>query len=114
MAIEHVYIQQNTSIIQDEVLSHRLGLIPIKADPRLFDMIGEDDEATDLNTLVFKLDVSCTNADFADPNAPVATTGPETKHVYSRNLEWQPQGLQQDRFPGIMARRFKPAFSAVH
>ena len=36
MAIETVYIQNNTSIIADEVLSHRLGLIPIKADPTLF------------------------------------------------------------------------------
>lgn len=37
MAIEKVYIQNNTSIIQDEVLAHRLGLIPLKADPRLFE-----------------------------------------------------------------------------
>ncbi|KAJ8308705.1 hypothetical protein KUTeg_013579 [Tegillarca granosa] len=35
MAIEKVFIYNNTSIIQDEVLAHRLGLIPIKADPRL-------------------------------------------------------------------------------
>lgn len=37
MAIEKVHIFNNTSIIQDEVLAHRLGLIPLKADPRLFD-----------------------------------------------------------------------------
>ena len=37
MAIELVYISNNTSIIQDEVLAHRLGLIPINADPRLFE-----------------------------------------------------------------------------
>lgn len=37
MAIERVVIQENTSIIQDEVLAHRLGLIPIKADPRQFE-----------------------------------------------------------------------------
>lgn len=37
MAIETVYIANNTSIIPDEVIAHRLGLIPIKADPRLFD-----------------------------------------------------------------------------
>lgn len=37
MAIEKVHIYNNTSIIQDEVLAHRLGLIPLKADPRLFD-----------------------------------------------------------------------------
>ena len=37
MAIEKVFIFNNTSIIQDEVLAHRLGLIPIKADPRMFE-----------------------------------------------------------------------------
>lgn len=36
MAIEKVHIYNNTSIIQDEVLAHRLGLIPLKADSRLF------------------------------------------------------------------------------
>jgi DNA-directed RNA polymerase I and III subunit RPAC1 len=33
MAIEDVWMYDNTSVMQDEVLSHRLGLIPIKADP---------------------------------------------------------------------------------
>lgn len=37
MAIDKVHIFNNTSIIQDEVLAHRLGLVPLKADPRLFD-----------------------------------------------------------------------------
>lgn len=37
MAIEKVHILNNTSIIQDEVLAHRLGLIPLKADPRFFE-----------------------------------------------------------------------------
>lgn len=37
MAIEKVHIINNTSIIQDEVLAHRLGLIPLKADSRLFE-----------------------------------------------------------------------------
>ena len=37
MAIEKVNMWQNTSIIPDENLAHRMGLIPIKADPRLFE-----------------------------------------------------------------------------
>ena len=56
MAIEKVLMYNNTSIIQDEVtlecmlisltvhyvlqvLAHRLGLIPILADPREFDLM---------------------------------------------------------------------------
>lgn len=41
MAIEKVHIYNNTSVIQDEVLAHRLGLIPLKADPRLFEYKSE-------------------------------------------------------------------------
>lgn len=37
MAIENVYIFDNTSVIQDEVLAHRLGLVPIRADAEEFD-----------------------------------------------------------------------------
>lgn len=37
MAVEKAYIYKNTSIIQDEILAHRLGLLPIRADPRLFE-----------------------------------------------------------------------------
>lgn len=36
MAIEKVLIANNTSLIQDEVLAHRMGLIPLSVDPRLF------------------------------------------------------------------------------
>ena len=36
MAIETVNIYQNTSVMPDEVLAHRLGLIPILADAEDF------------------------------------------------------------------------------
>ena len=36
MAFDKILMYNNTSIIQDEVLAHRLGLIPLKADARLF------------------------------------------------------------------------------
>lgn len=44
MAISTVYVANNTSILPDEVLAHRLGLIPILADPREFEM--RQDERT--------------------------------------------------------------------
>ena len=36
MAIDKAIIYQNTSIMHDEVLAHRLGLVPIVADPSQF------------------------------------------------------------------------------
>lgn len=36
MAIDNVHIYNNTTALPDEVLAHRLGLIPIKVDPRSF------------------------------------------------------------------------------
>jgi len=60
IAIEHVYMWNNSSIVHDEVLSHRLGLVPINADPRLFDdLLGDEDDPTDRNTIVFRLEVRC-------------------------------------------------------
>jgi len=35
MAVEEVFIYNNTSVMQDEVLAHRIGLLPINVDPRL-------------------------------------------------------------------------------
>ena len=38
MCIENVYIWDNTSVIVDEVLSHRWGLVPLNVDPTLMVM----------------------------------------------------------------------------
>ena len=45
MAIEHVYFRDNTSVIQDEVLAHRIGLVPIRADASQFDPFELEGEA---------------------------------------------------------------------
>ena len=60
MAIEKVKIYNNTSLLQDEVLAHRLGLIPLKADPRLFEYKAEATaEPTEQDTLEFELKIKC-------------------------------------------------------
>lgn len=40
MAIEKVFVTNNTSVIPDEVLVHRMGLIPIQVNPKLFEYRG--------------------------------------------------------------------------
>jgi DNA-directed RNA polymerase I and III subunit RPAC1 len=96
MAIEHVFVVNNTSIIPDEILAHRLGLIPISADPRKFDY-NVSGESTDVNTIVFELREKCTAIPSASKNAD-----PKDKYdnssVYSKSLKWIPQGSQADVF----------------
>ncbi|KAH6584043.1 hypothetical protein BASA61_007691 [Batrachochytrium salamandrivorans] len=99
MAIENVYIMNNTGVMHDEILAQRLGLIPINADPRLFDFReGADDPPTDLNTLVFRLQVKCTR----NPHASASEINPTNKYidseVLSRHLVWEPQGDQVEKF----------------
>ncbi|XP_016464781.1 uncharacterized protein LOC107787692 [Nicotiana tabacum] len=81
MAIEKVLIANNTSIIQDEVLAHRLGLIPIKIDPRLFEYMSENDVPNEKNTIVFKLHALCEK-------------GGERLRVLSSELKWLPNGSE--------------------
>lgn len=136
VALEQIYMWNNTSIIHDEVLAHRMGLIPLDADARLLDEPDpEDDSPTDRNTVVFRLAVSCpkkkpvakkkksgdeddemdgeerTVGDAGEALESVQEAAsssrklqfpkdrPYTKHVYSRDLIWVPQGDQEERFP---------------
>ncbi|ACI65295.1 predicted protein, partial [Phaeodactylum tricornutum CCAP 1055/1] len=118
VALENIYMWENSSLIHDEVLSHRLGLIPLKIDARLLDEQDDDDPSpTDRNTVVFRLGVSCGS----DPNKGKAKhkadshenandaaeadqdERPYTKHVYSKDLVWVPQGDQEERLQDICA-----------
>jgi len=96
VCIENVFIQDNTSVIQDEILAHRLGLIPLKIDPRLYEYkMGAD--YSESNTVVFTLNVACTKKspeELADGST--TTEKYNNTKVYSRQLEWQPTGDQED------------------
>lgn len=129
VGLESIYLYDNTSIIHDEVLAHRLGLIPLDVDARLLDDPDPDDDSpTDRNTVVFRLQAECTHEeakkaaekkekeDEDDDDSDieesyresihVAQAGtkyhppedrPYTKHVYSKDLQWVPQGDQEER-----------------
>ena len=123
MAIEKVNMWQNTSVIPDENLAHRMGLIPIKADARLFEEHkkkkieyeednDKEDQYNENDCIKFSLKVTCTKK---DPNVPmiVNNTVDEEKYynnanVLSGQLEWVPLGNQKERFGKI-----KPLFDDI-
>ncbi|TNY19054.1 DNA-directed RNA polymerase [Rhodotorula diobovata] len=99
VAIENVYIWNNTSIIQDEVLAQRLGLIPLAIDPRKVEAKKTADEPpTDLNTVVFSLVARCTRR----ADVKKGETDPDKiwngVHVLSSALEFSPRGGQPALF----------------
>ena len=93
VAIETVFLQDNTSIIQDEVLSHRLGLVPLNVDPRRLTMRQGDDKADSTNTLVFCMDVVGT----APPAPTDGSAAQRFHHVYASSLQWVPQEGQKNK-----------------
>lgn len=95
MAIEKVYIYNNTSIIQDEVLAHRLGLIPLRADARLFDFVQDDnpDEGNENNTLEFELKAKCVRRKDVKDSSNFDHIYKNHK-VHSGQIKWKPKGKQ--------------------
>eukprot|EP00188_Purpureofilum_apyrenoidigerum_P001541 Plantae.Rhodophyta-Purpureofilum_apyrenoidigerum.ctg18592.p1 GENE.Plantae.Rhodophyta-Purpureofilum_apyrenoidigerum.ctg18592~~Plantae.Rhodophyta-Purpureofilum_apyrenoidigerum.ctg18592.p1 ORF type:complete len:396 (+),score=62.86 Plantae.Rhodophyta-Purpureofilum_apyrenoidigerum.ctg18592:53-1189(+) len=97
MAIETVSIFNNTSVIHDEILAHRLGLIPLDVDPRLFQESGESQEDLETTSLRFKLDIRCTKKVGVPADAPTQDRYVNSD-VFSSALVWEPIGRQAEVF----------------
>lgn len=88
----------------DEVLAHRIGLIPLNVNPALMETKqSPSTTATDRNTVVFKLQVECRRR--TQPRKPQITPTSVFPHpvdddlyenaiVRAGNLTWVPQGEQ--------------------
>ncbi|XP_028133704.1 DNA-directed RNA polymerases I and III subunit RPAC1 [Diabrotica virgifera virgifera] len=100
MAIEKVYIHNNTSIIQDEVLAHRLGLIPLKADARLFEYKEDSSAASNENdSLEYELKIKCSyNKEANKKDSSREEDMYKNNNVYSKHIKWVPVGNQKERF----------------
>lgn len=130
LAIEYVYVHNNTSVIQDEVLAQRLGLVPLKGSVEginwmhWFRKPSEDDEGaeantpSDFNTVVLRLEVECT----VNPDAAADEQDPRKRynnaHVYAKDIVFVPVGRQEQYFvdegaiqstnPDILIAKLRP------
>ena len=121
VAAEPVFVKQNTSVIQDEVLAHRIGLIPLKVNPDFFDEIDKsvpvEEGSNESNTVILTLKIECSR----NPNAPKNTNDSKQLYrnssVYARDLQFEPVGNQYEKFrhepvvasdPDILLAKLRP------
>ena len=119
MAIDEVVILENSSILNDEILAHRMGFIPLKTDLDSYSLPEEckcesdfgcnlcrssltlDVEATDKQMTVYSSDLTSENPDISpvSDKIPIAKLAPGQKikfEAYARlgkgkkHAKWQP------------------------
>jgi DNA-directed RNA polymerase I and III subunit RPAC1 len=104
MAIDKAIIYQNTSIMHDEVLAHRLGLLPIMADPDYFVSKEANEEFDESNSIKFSLHVKCERKpEYKNKKYDqLQHLSPEeyliNSTVYASDMKWHPMGAQAETF----------------
>ena len=111
MAVEYVTVHRNSSILHDEQLAHRLGLVPVLADARAFaERPPGSAAATARDTLRFRLRVEAPSETISPPNGGRA----QYTAVYSDQIEWVPldaatQPVARPRLlPGVLLAKLAP------
>jgi len=108
MALEKIYLYQNDTVLQDEVLCHRLGLLPVRADPRYFDWpsnpvietnagnqtITEEPAGDPKQELIFEVNMKCKKKKVVPADATNKNDHYENGVVYSKDFHWVPIGDQ--------------------
>ncbi|TXT15850.1 hypothetical protein VHUM_00353 [Vanrija humicola] len=102
VAIEDVYVWNNTSIMQDEVLAHRVGLVPLKINPRTLDFKPSAYSAPmETDTHVFDLRIKCERRRDAAPGETDPKKLYHDSNVYTGMMKWAPSGNQAAKYRGI-------------
>lgn len=109
LAIEQVFVNNNTSVLADEVLAHRLGLIPLRGSVSgldatdVFLKADEDNnivgsKPADYNTITLQLRVECTFNESAHPDERDTKKRFHNSNVYARDLIFSAIGRQVELF----------------
>eukprot|EP00933_Yihiella_yeosuensis_P033972 TRINITY_DN27556_c0_g1_i1.p1 TRINITY_DN27556_c0_g1~~TRINITY_DN27556_c0_g1_i1.p1 ORF type:complete len:385 (+),score=66.59 TRINITY_DN27556_c0_g1_i1:49-1203(+) len=83
VAISRCTIYQNTSVIHDENMAHRLGLVPIKFEPDNLEWRAPEADFSEEDSIMFTLHKKCSQRE-------------KQLSIYSRDLCWKPLSEKQE------------------
>jgi DNA-directed RNA polymerase I and III subunit RPAC1 len=112
MAFEKIMLYQNDTVFQDEVLCHRLGLLPVYADARQFDFpdnpvtepnagnheIFEEPEGNPKQNLIFEVNMKCKKKKVPPADVESKHDNFDNSIVKSGAFKWVPIGDQAVQF----------------
>jgi DNA-directed RNA polymerase I and III subunit RPAC1 len=101
MAIDKVVIYQNTSVMQDEILAHRLGLVPVMVDPDFFETKTKLEDFDEKNSIKFYLNIKCVRKPEyigKDVTGLKKEEYLENHFVLAEHMKWDPLGNQGEKF----------------
>ena len=132
MAIDEVVILENNSVLFDEILAHRLGLIPLKTDFELVKEYIEDKEKAIRKSVSLVLEIEALNEDITvfsghlkseDPRViPVSDSIPIAKLVKGQRIileafarlgcgkehaKWQPVSVSAYKYMPVIKIRYE-------
>ncbi|MFC1733123.1 DNA-directed RNA polymerase subunit D, partial [candidate division KSB1 bacterium] len=131
MAMEDIEFRKNSSVLYDEIVAHRLGLVPLKTDLKTYDMTEDckcNGEGCAKCTLKLTLKVSArsdqivTSAEInsKDPKVvPVYTEVPIVKLLKGQQLEFEAtarlgKGMEHIKWsPGHVYYKYKPVVDII-
>ncbi|KAK9837884.1 hypothetical protein WJX74_007190 [Apatococcus lobatus] len=100
LAIDLVEIEVNTTVLNDEFIAHRLGLIPLVSQ-RVWDFTGaydtNDDDENALMDIVFQMDVKCTGDDTLDVTSNDLQLDPSFPDIHPVAYSTGPQDAQAEK-----------------
>jgi DNA-directed RNA polymerases I and III subunit RPAC1 len=103
MAIETVFVYDNSSVLPEEMLSHRLGLVPLLVDADLFDMPSialpafQDGVLLPLDPVIYQRERLVFSLTRQNDSAR------DILPVYSDDLRWMPLAGQEER--GVVVKQ---------
>jgi DNA-directed RNA polymerase subunit D len=118
LAVESVWVYENNSVMPDEMLSHRLAMLPISATGKSKESTAKFALEREGPVMVYSGDITCTtaNAEVVDKKIPLVLLGKNQRvkmemeailGTGKQHVKWQPAAIAYSQVPDLSFEKVK-------